>query len=229
MRTEITKLHNRLATTFIYVTHDQVEAMTMGTRIVVMKDGFMQQVDTPINLYDYPVNQFVAGFIGSPQMNFFEGTLVGDSKAVYVQFGTDKVLIPRDKVKLMYEPEKYINTGKPIIFGIRPEDLHDDAQYVEMTGAPTIEVRVDVAEMLGAETLLYCKTKAAQDAEGEEGLLVDDTSTLIARVDSRSTTRKGDTVKLGLDMVHAHFFDAETEMTLSARTVEEKEAFLANK
>ena len=225
MRTEITKLHHRLATTFIYVTHDQVEAMTMGTRIVVMKDGFMQQVDAPQNLYDYPINKFVAGFIGSPQMNFFEGTLVGDSKAVYVQFGTDKVLIPKSKVKLMYEPEKYINTGKPIIFGIRPEDLHDDAQYVQMTGAPTIEVRVDVAEMLGAETLLYCKTKAAQASEGE-GLLVDDTSTLIARVDSRSTTRKGDIVKLGLDMAHAHFFDAETEMTLSARSEEEKEAYL---
>jgi ABC-type sugar transport system ATPase subunit len=96
-----------------------------------------------------------------------------------------------------------------------------------MTGAPTIDVRVDVAEMLGAETLLYCKTKAAQDAEGEEGLLVDDTSTLIARVDSRSTTRKDDVVKLGLDMAHAHFFDAETEMTLSARSAEEKEAYLA--
>ena len=227
MRTEITKLHHRLATTFIYVTHDQVEAMTMGTRIVVMKDGFMQQVDAPQNLYDYPINKFVAGFIGSPQMNFFEGTLVGDSKAVYVQFGTDKVLVPKSKVKLMYEPEKYINTGKPIIFGIRPEDLHDDPQYIQMTGAPTIEVRVDVAEMLGAETLLYCKTKAAQEAEGDESLLVDDTSTLIARVDSRSKTRKDDVIKLGLDMIHAHFFDAETEMTLSARSLEEKEAYLA--
>ena len=101
MRTEITKLHNRLATTFIYVTHDQVEAMTMGTRIVVMKDGFMQQVDTPINLYDYPINQFVAGFIGTPQMNFFTGVLTGTKNKVCVEFGMEKIELPADKVKLI--------------------------------------------------------------------------------------------------------------------------------
>ncbi len=231
MRTEITKLHNRLATTFIYVTHDQVEAMTMGTRIVVMKDGFMQQVDAPQNLYDYPINKFVAGFIGSPQMNFFEAELVGDSKAVYVVFGTDKVLLPREKVELMYEPEKYINTGKKVIFGIRPEDLHDDPKYIQREGCPTIMAKVDVAEMLGSETQLYCKTGAAVDAEDtdEVGSILDDVPSLIARVDSRTQTKKGDKVKLGLDLNRAHFFDVETEMTLSARNAEEKKAFLANK
>ena len=228
MRTEITKLHNRLATTFIYVTHDQVEAMTMGTRIVVMKDGFMQQVDAPQNLYDFPANKFVAGFIGSPQMNFFEATLTGDSKAVYVEFGNEKILLPRNKVELMYEPEKYINTGKPIIFGIRPEDLHDDPDYIAMTGFPTMEVKVDVAEMLGNETLLYCKLANSDAVANDDSIdsIVDDVSTLIARVNSRSTTRKGDVVKLALDLAHAHFFDAETEQTLLARSIEEKKAFL---
>jgi multiple sugar transport system ATP-binding protein len=192
-----------------------------------MKDGFMQQVDAPQNLYDFPINKFVAGFIGSPQMNFFDATLVGDSKAVYVEFGNEKILLPRNKVELMYEPEKYINTGRPITFGIRPEDLHDDPKYIAMTGFPTIEVKVDVAEMLGNETLLYCKLASAVNNNEESiGSIVDDVSSLIARVDSRSATRKDDVVKLALDLEHAHFFDAETEQTLSARSIEEKKAFL---
>ena len=188
MRTEITKLHNRLATTFIYVTHDQVEAMTMGTRIVVMKDGFMQQVDTPINLYDYPINQFVAGFIGTPQMNFFTGKLVGTKSKVYVQFGLEKVLLPKSKVDLIVNLEKYLNTDKEIVFGIRPEDLHDDPEYIERTGFPTVDVSVDITEMLGAEMQLYCKTSSAKEESNAEDSIVDDTSTVIARVDSRSKT-----------------------------------------
>ena len=173
MRTEITKLHNRLATTFIYVTHDQVEAMTMGTRIVVMKDGFMQQVDTPINLYDHPINQFVAGFIGTPQMNFFAGKLTGKKNAVNIEFGLDKIRLPQEKVDLIVNLEKYLNTDREIIFGIRPEDVHDNPAWIEShESAPSIEVKVDVIEALGSETLLYCKTSSVDD--GEEKSIAED-------------------------------------------------------
>ncbi len=225
MRTEITKLHNRLATTFIYVTHDQVEAMTMGTRIVVMKDGFMQQVDTPISLYDHPINQFVAGFIGTPQMNFFTGKLVGTKSKVYVQFGLEKVLLPKSKVDLIVNLDKYLNTDKEIVFGIRPEDIHDEERYVADAKNPVIEVKVDVVEALGPETLLYCKTRSEEAPEAEEGTIksiVDDVSNLIAKVDSRSTTKTGDTVKVALDIEHCHLFDKNTEVTLLARDAENK-------
>ena len=146
MRTEITKLHNRLATTFIYVTHDQVEAMTMGTRIVVMKDGFMQQVDAPMNLYDYPINAFVAGFIGTPQMNFFTGKLTGTADKVYAEFGDDKILLPKEKVDLIVDLEKFLNTGREIIIGIRPEDIHDEEIWVADKKTQKINVLVDVVD-----------------------------------------------------------------------------------
>ncbi len=223
MRTEITKLHNRLATTFIYVTHDQVEAMTMGTRIVVMKDGFMQQVDTPMNLYDYPINQFVAGFIGTPQMNFFTGKLVGTKEKVYVEFGVDKVLLPKEKVKLIVNLEKYLNTDKEIIFGIRPEDISDSLEVVNEGKLPTIEVHVDVVEALGAETLLYCTT-GKQEVEEEDKVksIDDEVSNLIAKVDSRSTTKLGQKIKIAIDVNHCHIFDKQTEVTIFARNEENK-------
>ena len=222
MRTEITKLHNRLATTFIYVTHDQIEAMTMGTRIVVMKDGFMQQVDTPINLYDHPVNQFVAGFIGTPQMNFFTGTLVGTKNKVYVQFGLDKVLLPKEKVDLIVNLDAYFNTGKEIIFGIRPEDIHDKERWVADETKPNIEVKVDVVEALGSETLLYCKTRKEETENAENISIAEDVSNLIAKVDSRSTTKANNTIKVALDIMHCHLFDKETEITILARSEEDK-------
>lgn len=222
MRTEITKLHNRLATTFIYVTHDQVEAMTMGTRIVVMKDGFMQQVDTPINLYDYPINQFVAGFIGTPQMNFFTGTLVGTKAKTYVQFGLDKVLLPKEKVNLIVNLDAYLNTGKEIVFGVRPEDVHDEDRWINDANAPTIEVKVDVVEALGSETLLYCKTRREVEIDKEKASIADDVSNLIAKVDSRSKTKPDDTIKVAIDIAHCHLFDKETEITILARSEEDK-------
>ena len=216
MRTEITKLHNRLATTFIYVTHDQVEAMTMGTRIVVMKDGFMQQVDTPINLYDYPINQFVAGFIGTPQMNFFTAKLTGTPDKVYVEFGTDKVLLPAKKVAAIKDLDAYLNTDKKVTFGIRPEDIHDEPAWLKSKN-PKLTVKVDVVEALGSETLLYCKTMAAaHDAESIDSI-VDDVSNLVAKVDSRSYTKTGDTIEVALDVIHCHLFDKETEMTILNR------------
>ena len=224
MRTEITKLHNRLATTFIYVTHDQVEAMTMGTRIVVMKDGFMQQVDTPINLYDYPINQFVAGFIGTPQMNFFTGKLTGTKTKVYVEFGMDKILLPKEKVNLIVNLDKYLNTDKEIVFGIRPEDFHDEEAWVNDAKKQTIEVKVDVVEALGSETLLYCKTRSEVAPDDGETIksIVDDVSNLTAKVDSRSVTKAGDTVKIAIDVDHCHIFDKDTEVTILARSEENK-------
>ena len=223
MRTEITKLHNRLATTFIYVTHDQVEAMTMGTRIVVMKDGFMQQVDTPINLYDYPVNQFVAGFIGTPQMNFFTGKLTGTKTKVNIEFGKNKIALSKEKIDLIVNLEKYLNTDKEIVFGIRPEDIHEEEVWVKESKKPVIEIAVDVVEALGSETLIYCST-AKEQVVSEDGFksIDDETSDLIAKIDSRSTTKRGDKIKVAIDIDHCHIFDKETEVTIVARSEENK-------
>ena len=235
MRTEITKLHNRLATTFIYVTHDQIEAMTMGTRIVVMKDGFMQQVDTPINLYDHPINQFVAGFIGTPQMNFFTGKLVGTSKKVYFQFvgegkpeegipapEGEKIALPKEKVDTICNLSEYLNTDKLVVLGLRPEDIHDEPAWVKDVKNPTITVNVDVVEALGPETILYCKTITGCETTSDEDSIVDSAANLIAKVDSRSETKAGDELKVAVDIIHCHLFDKETEITLLARDEEEK-------
>ena len=221
MRTEITKLHNRLATTFIYVTHDQVEAMTMGTRIVVMKDGFMQQVDTPMNLYDYPANLFVAGFIGTPQMNLFNGTLVGTKNKVYVEFGMDKVLLPKEKVDVIVNLEEYLNTGKEVVIGIRPEDVHSEEAWLGQKKENEIEVKVDVVEALGAETLLYCKTKS-EFMDTRERNIEEDISNLVAKIDSRHSIKRDDKINVALDLLHCHIFDKETEVTLCARNEEDK-------
>ena len=198
--------------------------MTMGTRIVVMKDGFMQQVDTPINLYDYPINQFVAGFIGTPQMNFFTGKLTGTKAKVCLEFGLEKIVLPKEKVQLIVNLDKYLNTDKEIIFGIRPEDIHDEEAWVNDPKKQTIEVKVDVVEALGSETLLYCKTRSEMAPEGEETIksIVDDVSNLTAKVDSRSATKAGDTVKIALDIEHCHIFDKDTEVTILARSEENK-------
>ena len=143
MRTEITKLHQRLQTTFIYVTHDQTEAMTMASRIVVMKDGVVQQVDTPQNLYDYPANEFVAGFIGSPQMNFFNVKLDREGQDVVATFGDNKIVVPEKKVAKFVD-ESFI--GKEVIMGIRPENIHDDEQKLAEYATATIDVDVEVTE-----------------------------------------------------------------------------------
>ena len=235
MRTEITKIHNRLATTFIYVTHDQVEAMTMGTRIVVMKDGFMQQVDTPQALYDYPINQFVAGFIGTPQMNFFNAKLTGTKTKVYVEFGEEKILLPKEKVELIYNLEDYLNTDKEVTFGVRPEDLHIESDLVEKYPDWCMEVNVDVVEMLGSETLLYCKLNKEEEKKKEEEnpdqikSIVDDVYNLVAKVDARAAVKRGDVIKMLVDVQHCHLFDKETEMTIVARDKESKKAYLENK
>ncbi|UOE95463.1 sn-glycerol-3-phosphate ABC transporter ATP-binding protein UgpC [Alkalihalobacillus sp. LMS39] len=189
MRAEITKLHQRLQSTTIYVTHDQTEAMTMATRIVIMKDGFIQQVGSPKEVYDYPENVFVGGFIGSPAMNFLTGTIEGDT----FKISNRNIKIPEGKIKILRE-QGFV--GKEIILGIRPEDIHDELVFIESSPDTKLSAKIDVAELLGAETMLYTTL------EGQD---------IIARVDSRTDVKNGDTIDLALDMNKCHFFDPETE------------------
>ncbi len=215
MRTEISKLHARLATTFIYVTHDQVEAMTMGTRIVVMKDGFMQQVDTPQNLYDYPVNLFVAGFIGTPQMNFFKSShLVKEDGGVYVTFvGNNKIKLPEEIVARIKDIDEYLNTDKEVTLGVRPEDIHQDAAFIEASPATCMQARIEVIEKLGAETQIYCEL----DYEDKEGSVIDNSTQMIAKISSRAVVALKDVITLAFDANHIHLFDGETEATMLER------------
>lgn len=215
MRTEISKLHVRLATTFIYVTHDQIEAMTMGTRIVVMKDGFMQQVDTPQNLYDYPINLFVAGFIGTPQMNFFKNaTLTSEGTKVYVNFvGGNKILLPKSVVAKIKNIDDYLNTGKAVTLGVRPEDIHEDDLFISNSPDTIVKAKIDVIEKLGAETQIYCDL----DYESEKGSIVDNAAQMIAKISSRATVELGEIVELAFDAKHIHLFDGVTEATMLER------------
>ncbi|MDQ0160813.1 ABC transporter ATP-binding protein [Alkalibacillus salilacus] len=190
MRTEIQKLHQRLQTTTIYVTHDQTEAMTMATRLVVMKDGIVQQVGTPKEVFDFPDNVFVGGFIGSPAMNFFSGHIedgsfkIGDSVSLEIPEGRMKILREKDYV------------GKDAILGIRPEDMYDEPVFIEHSPGSTFTTNVEVAELMGSESYLYSKL---------------DDQDFIARVDARSEVNAGDDIKLAIDMNKVHFFDNETE------------------
>ena len=201
MRAEITKLHQKLQTTFIYVTHDQTEAMTMGSRIVVMRDGFVQQVDTPQNLYDYPINLFVAGFIGTPQMNFVDAQLEKRADGVYALFGENVVKIPEGKIK-KFVSDSYI--GKTVKLGIRPEDIHDEELFLQSSPDSIINVDVDLVELMGSETYLYLRTTGTD-------------ATITARVDARSVSRTGDKIKVALDANRLHFFDVDTEQTILNR------------
>jgi multiple sugar transport system ATP-binding protein len=201
MRTEITKLHQRLQTTFIYVTHDQTEAMTMGTRIVVMKDGYVQQVDSPQNLYDFPNNLFVAGFMGSPQMNFFNVRLEKEGKDTVARFGENKIVIPPSKLA-KFADESAI--GREVIMGIRPENIHDEDVFVQAAPYSVVDCKVDVIELMGSETYLYLNTSGKEE-------------NIIARVNPRTTSRAGQNIQVAFDVNHLHFFDKETEKTLLIR------------
>ena len=197
MRIEISKLHQRLGTTIIYVTHDQTEAMTLGTRIVVMSAGIVQQVDTPRELYDNPCNLFVAGFIGSPQMNFLDATCVVDGDKVSLSVGDANIVLPEAKAKKLiaggYE-------GKEVILGIRPEDIYDDEAHLEASPDTVIESEIRVYEMLGAEVYLYF------DYVGVG---------MTARVEPKTAARTGDVVKFALDAEKIHVFDKETQLTIT--------------
>lgn len=189
MRAEIAKLHRRLQTTTIYVTHDQTEAMTMATRLVVMKDGVIQQVGSPKEVYEKPENVFVGGFIGSPAMNFFHGKLVNGKFTA----GNSAIEVPEGKLKVLRE-QGY--EGKEIIMGVRPEDIHDEPVFIEASPGSKISVQIDVSELTGAETMIY-SSFAGQD--------------FVARVDSRTDIQPGDKLDMAFDMNKAHFFDKETE------------------
>ena len=197
MRVEISKLHKRLQTTIIYVTHDQVEAMTLGTRIVVMKDGIIQQCDSPSNLYERPENVFVAGFIGSPQMNFVEAVASKVDKGVQLAFGSNSIILHAEKAKAV-EDGGYI--GKEVIMGIRPEDVHDEESYVAGSPDSVVNFEVNVTEMLGSEIILF-------------GMV--DSFDCTARVSPRSTAKSGETVKVAFDLSRIHVFDKETEKVIT--------------
>ncbi|OIU73249.1 ABC transporter ATP-binding protein [Rossellomorea aquimaris] len=192
MRAEIAKLHQRLQTTTIYVTHDQTEAMTMATRIVVMKDGLIQQVGSPKEVYDKPENVFVGGFIGSPAMNFFYGKIEEGSFVI----GTSKVSVPEGKMKVLRD-QGYV--GKDIILGVRPEDIHDEPIFIDTAQGAKIKAKIEVSELTGAETMLYSQI------EGQD---------FVARVDSRTDISAGQTIELAFDMNKAHFFDSESELRI---------------
>ena len=207
MRTEITKLHQKLGTTFIYVTHDQTEAMTMGTRIVVMKDGLIQQCDAPQVLYDKPCNMFVAGFIGSPQMNFIEGKVLKEGADFFVEYGSEdtktragvkyKIKLPAEKnAKDVLVP--YVD--KEVIIGIRPEHVHNEPNYLETMPEGIVEAKVEVTELMGAETYLY------MNCEGQQ---------INARVAPTNTARPGDKIQIALEPNKIHIFDKDTELTVT--------------
>ncbi len=197
MRTEISKLHQRLGTTFIYVTHDQTEAMTMADRIVVMKDGIIQQVDNPQNLYDKPCNLFVAGFIGSPQMNFMDGKLAKKDDAYYAEFGKYAIKLP-EKRNNNNNLGSYV--GRDIVIGIRPEHLYNEPENLVKYADGVIEAKVEVTELMGNETYLYL------DCQG---------SSITARVSPNGHERPGDVVKVAINPESIYIFDKETEKTLN--------------
>ncbi|MCC3145861.1 sn-glycerol-3-phosphate ABC transporter ATP-binding protein UgpC [Halanaerobium sp. Z-7514] len=194
MRTELSKLHDRLKTTMIYVTHDQTEAMTMGDRIVVLKDGLIQQVDDPLTLYNEPNNIFVAGFIGSPAMNFMDAVIKKEGDTYYIDGdGTFKIRVPEDKENLIKD---YVD--KDVVFGVRPEDIIDTSitHDFDVSEDNSFKAAVDVVEPMGSEIYLYL---------AEQG------HSLIARVEAESTAEVGDKMNLAVDLRKIHVFDAETE------------------
>jgi len=193
-RAEISKLHQRLETTFIYVTHDQVEAMTMGTRIMVLKDGVKQQIDTPQNLYEYPTNLFVAGFIGSPAMNFIDAKLVERDGKVAVDCRDFILDVPESKAAAYRQ-----HLGKDIILGIRPEDTHDADYCPPGINKALVEVRVDVTELLGREVVVHLASEHIQ---------------FVGIFDSRTKARVGNTMGVAFNMDSTHIFDKQTELAI---------------
>ena len=198
MRVEISKLHKRLQTTIIYVTHDQTEAMTLGTRIVVLKDGIIQQVDTPQNLYNTPNNIFVAGFIGSPQMNLIDATVSQEGSQVALKMSDDVVIkLPAEKSKKLIDGG-YV--GKTVVVGIRPEDVKDDPEFIAAHADSKFVSTIRVYELLGAEVNLHYEIGDV---------------TCTAKVNPRTTARPGDEVTFAMDVARLHVFDKETENVIT--------------
>ncbi|HVI40147.1 MAG TPA: ATP-binding cassette domain-containing protein, partial [Anaerovoracaceae bacterium] len=190
MRAEISKLHRNLGTTFVYVTHDQTEAMTMGDRIVVMKDGFIQQIDTPQNLYNKPCNLFVAGFIGSPQMNFINGTIIRTESGYAAEFAGHRITLPESKQQNLASYD-----GKEVVFGIRPEDI-----AVRKEGEEAVEVKIDLVELMGSEMYLHCDLSESK---------------LTVRTPVIDGCKADSTVFLTLNTQKIYIFDKDTETVIS--------------
>ena len=213
MRSEISKLHSKLGTTFIYVTHDQIEAMTMGTRIVVMKDGFVQQIDTPKNLYNFPANKFVAGFIGTPQMNFFEGTLLKTDDKVIIAFDNSTAQITVPYSKLYKAKPEYLDGKTKVYIGLRPEDV-SLADGGNKNGGSVVKVKISHKEELGSETLIYGDIN--MDGDGYDG----SPTRIIIKDNGNREWQTGDVVEAVLNLERVHLFDAETEASVLPRIPE---------
>ena len=200
MRSELIKLHESLGTTTIYVTHDQIEAMTMASRIVVMKDGWIQQIGAPKDIYDFPNNVFVGGFIGTPPMNFIEGHVGEDGffECGNQRYGVVRLRVPEKKVELLKELN-YLD--KTLLLGIRPEDIVDKPEAIEKLPDAQVELKVDVSELLGAESQITVKVPGT-DSVGQS---------VTAKVPARADVHMGDTIKLAFNMEKCHFFDMDTE------------------
>ena len=232
MRAEIARLQRELAVTSVYVTHDQVEAMTMGTRVAVLQKGRLQQVDTPQRLYDEPVNLFVATFIGSPSMNLFAGRIEavastdGADGGLAVRLGQHRLAL--DAATLAAHPALAGRIGQPVVVGIRPEGLADVALEPEVPADRVVEATVDLVESLGAELMVHVSVPEAQTQTeppppGEPASdvwrqVVDRRGRAIARLSTRSRLAAGDVVKLAVDTSKVHLFDAETGASLLAAT-----------
>lgn len=197
MRAEITKLVKRLETTTVYVTHDQTEAMTMGDRIVVMDKGVIQQAATPEEIYNFPVNMFVAGFIGSPSMNFVNGSFTEQGGQLHFRTTGVDVQLPEGKAKIIRE-KGYAN--KEVVLGVRPEDFHEEAIFIDASPNSIVNAHIEVSENLGHEMILHLNGIG--------------NSNVVARVDSRSGFHEGMNVKLAIDMNKVHFFDKETTASI---------------
>jgi multiple sugar transport system ATP-binding protein len=237
MRTEIAKLHNRIGTTTIYVTHDQTEAMTMADRIVVLKDGLVQQIDSPQRMYDRPDNVFVAGFIGSPAMNFIQAHLEKENGGYVVKFGNTSLSLSQEEIgeakEKGYDPEQY--SGKDVVLGVRPEDIEDAGTEAAAAvggaeGTNTMEVEAQVIESMGSEKYLYFDVGREQHVhlrsvaemtdevgggadEEASGESAEDTTgeLMVARVSAESEAREGEQIRLVIDSTKIHLFDRETE------------------
>jgi len=203
MRSELSKLHKKLETTFVYVTHDQTEAMTMGDRIVVMNKGFIQQVDTPQNLYDNPCNLFVAGFIGTPPMNFLDGVIKKNQERYVVHVGGFD--LPLLESRLSYD-KVALYDGKDVVVGIRPENLHLEGEYMTAPTAGVLTVDVELAELMGSEIYVYAK-------QGENNL--------IAKVPPHTKVKVGETMEIAVDCNNIHLFDRDTEQVITEQVTVE--------
>lgn len=197
MRVEIARLHERLGATMIYVTHDQVEAMTLGSRVAVMKDGYVLQVDTPLGLYNHPVSKFVAGFIGSPPMNFLQGTLVQDAGTVRFECEDMTLTLPEGLARSVRS-----HVGRSVHLGVRPEDIHDRAFFPEVDEQNVKVLHTEVVEPLGAETLVYLRSQSSAED-------------IVAKLDSRSSPRVNQEFRVAFDASKAYVFDGETEESLT--------------